>query len=221
MANSSRLTRRELLTLTGGALGLIGAGFGGFVSKMVFPQSLVYGFGPAASRQPLEPTPSCSDAGPTESYEEGPFYAPNTPLKTDFRRPGDRARQLVLRGLVTDEECRPIGGAVLDMWQANEHAVYDNETYDYRGHQFAGADGTFRLQTILPPPYSFAGLWRAPHIHVKVQGPHTRLLTTQIFFPDPSGVTRHVSIEPRLRARMDESTTEVAQAYYHFVLRRS
>jgi protocatechuate 3,4-dioxygenase beta subunit len=222
MARFPQLNRRDALTLAGGALGLVGAGFGGFLSKMVFPQGLVYGFGSAAgSSSSLAATPSCGRAEPTHAYEEGPFYTPNTPLKTDFRPDGTGGNELVLRGLVTDEQCRPIAGAVLDLWHANEHAAYDNENYDYRGHQFAAADGSFSLRTILPPPYSFAGLWRVPHIHVKVQGPKTRLLTTQIFLPDPSGVTRYVSIDRRLLARIDEPTQQVTQAFYHFVLRQS
>jgi protocatechuate 3,4-dioxygenase beta subunit len=219
-SSSKKLGRRDVVILAGGAVGLIGAGFAGFASKMVFPQPLVYGFGRAAS-EALVPTPSCGEVELTESYEEGPFYTPNTPQKVDFRRPDHRGRELVLRGLVTDEGCRPIAGAVLDLWHADENATYDNVGYDYRGHQFTAADGTFRLETVVPPPYAFAGLWRAPHVHVKVQGPGTRLLTTQVFLPDPSGVTKHVKIEPSLLARIDEPANGVAQAFFHFVLRRS
>lgn len=217
---STKLGRRDVVVLAGSAMGLVGAGFAGFASKMLFPQPLVYGFGPAASAA-LEPTPSWTPAEPTESYEEGPFYTPNTPEKVDFRRPHHRGRELVLRGLVTDEAGRPIAGAVLDLWHADENATYDNVGYDYRGHQFTASDGSFTLTSLVPPPYAFAGLWRAPDVHVKVQGPRTKLLTTQVFFPDPTGLTRDVKIEPRLLARMDEPANGVAQAFFHFVLRQS
>lgn len=221
MTTHPHLSRRDALTLAAGAAGLVSAGFGGFLSKMVSPQRLVYGFGEAADAKGLPPTPGCGAIELTESYEEGPFYAPNTPYKTDFRRAGHRGRELELRGRVTDEQCRPIAGAVLDLWHADEDAAYDNVDYAYRGHQFTEADGTFHLRSIVPPPYAFAGLWRAPHIHAKVQGPRTRLLTTQIFFPDPSGVSDDVQIERSLLAQQGAPVNGVAQAYYHFVLRRS
>jgi protocatechuate 3,4-dioxygenase beta subunit len=221
MANSEDLSRRDVLNLALGATGLVTAGFGGFLSKMVFPQRLVYGFGPAADAEALLPTPGCEAVAFTESYEEGPFYTPNTPYKTDFRRAGHQGRELELRGLVTDEQCRPIAGAVVDLWHADEHAAYDNINDAYRGHQFTEADGTFSLLSIVPPPYAFAGLWRAPHIHAKVQGPRTPLLTTQIFFPDPSGISAHVQIERSLLAHMDAPVNGVVRASYHFVLRRS
>jgi protocatechuate 3,4-dioxygenase beta subunit len=215
------LSRRDVLGLAAGAVGLAAGGFAGFLSKMVFPQRLTYGFTSSSPASGPAGAPRCAGAEPTDSYEEGPFYTPNTPLKTDFRRPGHRGRELVLRGLVTDPECRPIAGAVLDLWHADENAAYDNVDHDYRGHQFTAADGSFSLHTLLPPPYAFAGLWRAPHIHAKVQGPRTSLLTTQVFFPDPSGVSRHVHVEPSLLASMREPLNGVAQAFYHFVLEPS
>jgi protocatechuate 3,4-dioxygenase beta subunit len=61
----------------------------------------------------------------------------------------------VLRGRVLDTRCRPIPGAVLDFWHVNEHGLYDYVTYNYRGHQFTRADGTFEPHTLLPVPYTF------------------------------------------------------------------
>jgi protocatechuate 3,4-dioxygenase beta subunit len=51
--------------------------------------------------------------------------------------------------------------------------------FRYRGHLYADAEGRFRLETILPAIYP----GRARHIHVKVQAPDRRILTTQLYFP--------------------------------------
>ncbi len=46
--------------------------------------------------------------------------------------------------------------------------------------------GRFRLETIVPAEYP----GRARHIHVKVQAPGKRLLTTQLYFPNDPGNAR-------------------------------
>jgi protocatechuate 3,4-dioxygenase beta subunit len=222
---ASNLTRRDVLT---GGLGVIGlAAFavgGGFVSKRFFPQRLVYKFPDIVAAQGIQltPTPTCiSDHhDPTGPFEEGPYYVPNTPLKSNFRLPGGTGREFALRGRVLDTRCRPIGGAVLDCWQVNEHGVYDNLTYNYRGHQFTRADGSYELLTVLPVPYTFVGLWRAAHIHVKVQGPNTRLLTTQVFFDnDPEGNARAFDFDPSLLGEVRRLPDGSAETIYNFVLR--
>ena len=86
---------------------------------------------------------------------------------------------LLLTGEVVDTRCRPIGGALLDFWQADARGEYDNDGFRLRGHQFADARGRFRLRTIVPGLYP----GRTRHIHVKVQRPHGRVLTTQLYFP--------------------------------------
>jgi protocatechuate 3,4-dioxygenase beta subunit len=45
------------------------------------------------------------------------------------------------------------------------------------------AQGRYRLETNLPPPY----MGRPRHIHVKVQRPGGKVLTTQLYFPGESG----------------------------------
>ena len=220
VASRARLTRREVLAVGGGVVGLIGAGFAGFVGKIVWPQRLVYAFpSTVASASGLPVTPSCTDPGePTESQDEGPFYTPNTPLRSDFRISGSRGRPLVLRGQVVDQRCQPISNAVLDIWHVNEHAIYDNVNYGYRGHQFTAADGTFELRTIVPVAYTFATFWRVPHIHFKLQGPTTRPLTTQLYFPDPTGATDHVRVNPALRVSLQPADGDALLGFFRFVL---
>ena len=126
----------------------------------------------------LAPTPACGAA--TVAQAEGPFYTPATPERVSLREPASAAAPLVVEGLVLTPDCRPVAGAALDFWHCDENSVYDNEGFRYRGHQFTDASGAFRLETIRPPRYP----GRTPHIHAKLQGPGTQLLTTQLYFPD-------------------------------------
>lgn len=92
----------------------------------------------------------------------------------------------MLTGRVLAPDCRPLAGAVLDFWSCDGHGVYDTEGFKLRGHQRTDASGAYRLETVKPSGYRDHGIQRAPHIHVKVQGRGTRLLTTQLFFPGES-----------------------------------
>ena len=76
--------------------------------------------------------------------------------------------------------CRPLSGAVVDLWHADDKGEYDNVGFRYRGHVITALDGTFRFRTIVPALYS----GRTRHYHVKVQAPGSRLLTTQLYFPN-------------------------------------
>jgi protocatechuate 3,4-dioxygenase beta subunit len=164
MMSLDRLSRRLLLKSTLAASGvLIGA------SQPV-----------RVLAQGATPTPACRDNDdPTEPQIEGPFFKPQSPLKGDLIVSGSRARIVTLEGRVLTRSCRPISGALLDLWHADENGDYDNAGFRYRGHQFADDTGQFRFRTILPGPYP----GRTRHYHVKVQAPQRPILTTQLYFP--------------------------------------
>lgn len=170
------VTRR---TVTAGlAAGAAGAAAALFLSG-ARSTPLGYAFrGPAADRRlGLAPPLSCTPG--TIGQTEGPYYTPSTPRRADLREPGS-GEPLVLQGLVLTPDCRPVPGAVVDLWHCDERGRYDNSGFRYRGHQFADSAGAFRFETVRPGHYT----GRTPHFHVKVQGKNTRLLTTQLYFPD-------------------------------------
>jgi len=135
----------------------------------------------AALTQELAPTPSCHDGDePTVSETEGPFFKPRSPERSDLREPGAGGRRFELSGVVLSTSCRPLRGALVDLWHADEKGEYDNIGFRYRGHVITRADGGFRFGTIVPAPYAS----RTRHYHVKVQAPGSRLLTTQLYFPN-------------------------------------
>lgn len=118
----------------------------------------------------------------TAPQTEGPFFKTNTPQRITPIEPGSRAPKLLIAGQVLSTDCKPVKGALLDFWHADEHGEYDNRGFRYRGHQFSDAEGRYRLETIVPAQYP----GRARHIHVKVQPPGGRILTTQLYFPNES-----------------------------------
>ena len=67
----------------------------------------------------------------------------------------------------------------MDFWQADDAGQYDNRGFRLRGHQYTDAKGVYRLETIVPGLYP----GRTRHLHVKVQAPAQRILTTQLYFP--------------------------------------
>jgi protocatechuate 3,4-dioxygenase beta subunit len=134
----------------------------------------------AALGQDLPLTPECGpQSALTSRQTEGPYYTPNTPQRASLVEPGSRAERLVLGGRVVAPSCQPVAKALLDFWHCDENGSYDNAGFRYRGHLFADAGGRFRLETIFPAIYP----GRARHIHVKVQAPGRRILTTQLYFP--------------------------------------
>lgn len=129
-------------------------------------------------------TPACG--GATETQTEGPYFKPRSPLRASLVEPGLGGERLHLTGQVLTRSCRPVPGALLEFWQADDRGRYDNSGFRLRGHQIADADGRFDLATIVPGAYP----GRTRHIHVKVAAPGRPALTTQLYFPGEPGNAR-------------------------------
>jgi protocatechuate 3,4-dioxygenase beta subunit len=165
--------------------------------------------------QALQPTPACNDDDDdiTPAQTEGPYYTPNTPERASLLEPGMAGTKLILTGQVLSTECRPIAHALLDFWHADDAGVYDNAGYRLRGHQFADAQGLFRLETIVPGLYT----GRTRHIHVKVQAPNQPILTSQLYFPGEPGNSRDGIFNQALVIDMQDSGDGKA-GMFNFVL---
>jgi protocatechuate 3,4-dioxygenase beta subunit len=162
----------------------------------------------------LAPTPSCHDGDePTVSETEGPFFKPRSPERSDLREPGARGRQFELSGVAVSRSCHPLRGAVVDLWHADEKGEYDNIGFRYRGHVITGPDGAFRFRTIVPALYS----GRTRHYHVKVQVPGSRLLTTQLYFPNEPANSRDGLFQRELLMRVADAGEGLA-GRFDFVL---
>lgn len=144
-----------------------------FVPSGLLPSTLL------AQSVPL--TPACGKQ--TARQTAGPFFKPDSPRRVSLIENASQNSKLVVAGLVLSLNCEPVANALLDFWHADEFGEYDNRGFSYRGHQFTDAQGRWRLETILPAEYP----GRARHIHVNVQAPGRRVLTTQLYFPEEFG----------------------------------
>ena len=134
----------------------------------------------STAQAPLAPTPACHDGDDaTVAQTEGPYFKPSSPERTELFEEGMAGQPIELVGFVFNRGCKPLAGALLDFWQADDKGRYDNSGFRLRGHQFTDAEGRYRLRSIVPGIYP----GRTRHIHVKVQPRGGAVLTTQLYFP--------------------------------------
>jgi protocatechuate 3,4-dioxygenase beta subunit len=196
MIHDDRLASRRQILATGAstAIGLVLAADDGF------------------SQQALSPTPACHNGEvPTRPEIEGPFFKPASPLRGDLREPGMAGRPVELAGYVLTRSCRPVAGALIELWHADDQGEYDNKGFRLRGHLFADTKGHYAFRTIMPGLYP----GRTRHFHVKVQAAaESPVLTTQLYFPEeprnqeddyfhPELLMQVAASDDALRARFD------------------
>jgi len=147
------------------------------------------------------PTPECGDEDdPTPRQMDGPFFKPRTPQRTFLLEPGINGTRLVLTGFALSTACKPVAGALLDFWQADDHGDYDNQGY--------------RLETIVPGLYP----GRTRHIHVKVQAPNRPALSTQVYFPGEAQNERDFLFRPDLLMKIRHAG-DARDGRFDFVLK--
>jgi protocatechuate 3,4-dioxygenase beta subunit len=99
---------------------------------------------------------------------------------------------------VVDEDGAPVGGTMVEMWQANAAGRYIHPNDDDHApidHNFYGAarvltdaSGAIEIRTVKPGAYPVpesGRWWRPPHIHFSLWGKvWLSRLVTQMFFPN-------------------------------------
>lgn len=138
---------------------------------------------------------------------QGPYHLPGQrtlpaectlPMRQD--EPGT---PLIFEGRVTDLDGRPVGGALLDFWQADANGYYSGfapgiPEGNLRGVIRTGEHGEFAITTVRPAPYEIPKdgptgklitaanwhAWRPAHLHVIVTAPGFLRVTTQLYFDD-------------------------------------
>lgn len=137
----------------------------------------------------------------TEATVFGPFHtedAPEMPLGGDI---SGRATGMPcwVEGTVTDVDGRPVTGARVEIWEADDAGFYDVQYDDGRvaGRAYLHTDesGAYRFWAIKPTPYPIPhdgpvgemlakvgrSPYRAAHLHFMVTAPGMRRLVTHIF----------------------------------------
>jgi hydroxyquinol 1,2-dioxygenase len=144
------------------------------------------------------------DANATPSSVEGPFHSPAPARENgDWIADGPeraRAEVMVVRGRVTDTDGKPIAGATVDIWQADDAGHYDTqdpaqELGNLRGLFTTDADGAYWFRSVVPSSYPvptdgpggemLRAMGRHPmrpaHIHYRVEAAGHRPVTTHVF----------------------------------------
>lgn len=108
-----------------------------------------------------------TDCLPTAADALGPFYKPGAPQRSSV------GKGYVLQGVVRSADgCRPLPGAVIELWLAGPDGRYDDE---YRATLIADDSGRYQFESHVPVPYS----GRPPHIHLRVTAAGYQRLVTQ------------------------------------------
>jgi len=130
---------------------------------------------------------------PTADNVRGPFYRANAPFRDRLCPAEEPGTPLIVHGVVSGlPSCRPLQGAILDVWQTNARGFYSNmlgfgnpaspKTFHLRGRVRVGADGEYRWFSIVPGHYPLWPFTRARHLHVVVTHDDYPALVTQMFF---------------------------------------
>jgi len=142
-----------------------------------------------------------SDLGATAPTVFGPFFvqeAPEIGYGGDIAQ-GAQGEPCWVQGQVTDTRGRPLGGATIEVWEADEDGFYDVQYSDGRtagrARMTADADGRYGFWSVKPAPYPIPGdgpvgellaaAGRSPmrpaHIHFMVSSVGHRTLVTHVF----------------------------------------
>jgi hydroxyquinol 1,2-dioxygenase len=137
----------------------------------------------------------------TEATVVGPFFVENAPrveLGGDISG-GASGEPCWVEGVVTDTEGRPVSGARIEVWEADDDGYYDVQYRDdrsaARGHLFTDEDGRYRFWALTPTRYPIPddgpvgdllaatnrSPMRAPHLHFMVSHEGMRTVITHIF----------------------------------------
>ncbi|MET4538468.1 hydroxyquinol 1,2-dioxygenase [Arthrobacter bambusae] len=137
----------------------------------------------------------------TEATVFGPFFvadAPEIPIGGDIAG-GANGQPCWVEGTVTDTEGRPVAGARIEVWEADEDGFYDVQYADQRvagrAHLNADQDGKYAFWGLTPTPYPIphdgpvgkmlTAVGRSPvrasHLHFMVTADGLRPLVTHIF----------------------------------------
>lgn len=180
----------------------------------------------------------------TKGSIEGPYYIPDAPRlespATLPMRDDEQGTPLLFQGRVTDLAGKPLPGAMVEIWHADDLGFYSQfapglPEWNLRATVIADEDGDYRIHTMQPAPYQIptdgscgkliaaAGwhAWRPAHLHLKISAPGHQMITSQLYFNGDEHVGDDIAsaVKPELildpTPKADGNGREVT---YNFVL---
>lgn len=169
------------------------------------------------------PALALGDRKRTAESPMGPFYPAKRMAESDVdltRLKGHARRAqgpiIEVRGRVLDLHGNPVGGARLELWQANAAGRYLHQNDiskapidpDFQGFAAVRADarGEWRIVTVKPGGYDSPIGHRPPHIHFDIRGNRDRNVA-QLYFPEEAELNAKDMLYKVLGA---EASTSVA-----------
>lgn len=136
----------------------------------------------------------------TPAQTEGPFYPVVDQIDIDAdlilvkgSEKEASGKIVIIEGKLSDQHCRPIQGALVEIWQACESGRYNHPSdpntapldpnFQYWGKAVTDTQGKYRFRTVIPGSYPADVGWeRPPHVHFKVSKLGYVELITQMYF---------------------------------------
>ena len=142
----------------------------------------------------------CTEQNLTPKQAKGPFYPVVDQVDNDAdlimvqgQSQTAKGEIVIIEGQVTDQNCQPVAGVLVEIWQACATGRYNHPSdpntaeldpgFQYWGKSVTDAEGNYKFRTLVPGSYQADLNWRRPpHIHFKVAKLGYRELITQMYF---------------------------------------
>ena len=170
----------------------------------------------------------------TPADYEGPFYpiTRQQDIDNDLTQvkgqAGDaRGDILNLSGIIVNSSGKPRAGLTIEIWQTDPQGRYQHPgdstpgerdpDFQYWGAAITDTDGGFFFRTLVPGAYEP----RPAHIHYKILKDGKIILTSQIYFMEPSEQTRLPSMTSQIELQttdLKQEATGEFEAFFRIVL---
>ena len=146
----------------------------------------------------------------------GPYYKPNVPFRSKIVPEDSTGEKMIVKGKLLRSDCKTaVANAVIDIWQANEKGIYEDNWY--RGKITTDVSGNYLFETVKPLGYGEGTGSRPPHIHFKIFIETAEIITSQMFFPDVSGKSGFNDAYI-MKLESEERSGEKYQIGYHDII---
>ncbi|MCM2293804.1 intradiol ring-cleavage dioxygenase [Allorhizobium sp. BGMRC 0089] len=179
-------------------------------------------------------------SGASESTVLGPFHVDGAPMMEMGANIclDQKGEDMYIEGRILDTKGKPIEGAVIDVWQANDEGFYDVQQkglqpdFNLRGMFTTGADGRYWFRAVKPKFYPIPNdgpvgqllralgrhPYRPAHLHYIIKADGFETLTTHIFDPDDPYINSDAvfGVKESLLAKFDKTNDPARAQTYGF-----